>query len=79
METMSLIGKKVSHATFGEGIITEVNESIVNVDFEKVGTKKFRYPTGFNFLKFIDDEELTQKVLNERETAIEKKKQENSL
>lgn len=79
MEIQSLVSKKVIHNKYGEGYITDVKETIVTVDFGKNGLKNFRYPTGFEFLNFIDDDELTRSILLERDEAIMKKKKELTI
>lgn len=55
---MGLIGKKVKHKKFGEGIITKQDASHVCVRFAKEdAVKKFMYPSCFkSFLKLLDAE-----------------------
>jgi hypothetical protein len=53
---MNLINKKVEHITFGSGVITEVNDNKIWVQFEdNIGTKIFLYPDAFDrFLKAVN-------------------------
>ena len=53
---MGLIGKKVQHNKFGEGLITEQDASYVSVKFmSEPETKRFQYPSCFKtFLKLLD-------------------------
>ncbi len=70
MNIESLLGKEVSHSTFGIGTITDINGTEVKIEFQGIGTKRFRYPTGFNFLEFVGDEALTQEVRACREETL---------
>lgn len=76
---MNLIGKKVRHAAFGEGIIIGQAESCVQVEFAAIAeVKKFIYPTCFqSFLKLIDENAAItmQRVIVENEKA-ERERQE---
>lgn len=53
---MDLIGAKVKHNKFGEGIVTEQGDSYISVKFvTEVSLKKFLYPSCFEtFLKLLD-------------------------
>lgn len=56
---MNLIGKKVFHKMFKDGVITQISDNSVYVKFSYLPTeKKFIYPDCFaNFLKLIDSDE----------------------
>ena len=51
---MNLIGAKVKHVKFGDGVIVEVDDRCVHVDFNSV-VKKFLIETINNFLAFEDE------------------------
>lgn len=59
---MNLIGKKVKHNRFGEGVIIYQDASNISVKFvAEVDPKKFMYPSCFkNFLKLLDADVATQ-------------------
>ncbi len=76
MILQELIGEAVNHKSFGIGTITEVNGTEIKISFPSVGTKSFRYPTGFNFIEFVDDESLTQEILANRDVALINKQKE---
>lgn len=59
---MNLIGKKVKHNKYGEGVIKQQDASHVSVKFvAEPETKKFVYPSCFkNFLKLLDAEATAQ-------------------
>lgn len=76
---MDLIGKKVKHNKFGEGVITQQDATYVSVKFMTEATpKKFMYPTCFKtFLKLLDME-ATAKInvtVKQHEEQERKKKQ----
>ncbi len=76
---MALIGKKVKHNKFGEGVITQQDATYVSVKFMTEATpKKFMYPTCFKtFLKLLDTE-ATAKInvtVKQHEEQERKKKQ----
>lgn len=53
---MDLIGKKVKHNKFGEGVIVQQDSTYVSVKFATESSqKKFTYPTCFSqFLELLD-------------------------
>ena len=69
---MNLIGKKVRHAKYGIGVIVNVNEQIIAVDFDGRPDSKFMIATLDKFLMFEDEEarnvvnELIQEIKNEK-------------
>lgn len=76
---MDLIGKKVRHSKFGEGIITQLDASHLSVKFfTETKNKSFQYPTCFKcFLQLIDTDMEAQAdaVINQYEEEEKKKKQ----
>lgn len=58
MRIAELLGKKVVHKFFGEGIVSEIEGNIVTIKFEKKSEpSQFSYPASFrDFLKAADDE-----------------------
>lgn len=75
---MDLIGKKVKHNKFGEGIITEQDASRISVKFvTEATTKKFIYPSCFKaFLKLMDPDDAarTDETVKQYEEQERKKK-----
>ena len=53
---MNMVNEKVEHIIFGSGVITEIYDNKVIVQFkDNIGTKKFIYPDAFEkFLKAVD-------------------------
>ncbi len=76
---MDLIGKKVKHNKFGEGVITQQDASYVSVKFvTEADPKKFMYPSCFKtFLKLLDAEAAAQTdaTVKQHEDQERKKKQ----
>ena len=78
---MDLIGKKVQHNKFGEGLITEQDASYVSVKFmSEPETKRFQYPSCFKtFLKLLDADaavKTDEAVKRYEEEERQKKQQE---
>lgn len=69
---MDLIGKKVFHKMFKDGVITQISDNSVYVKFSYLPTeKKFIYPDCFaNFLKLIDSDE-DNTVVESAKTAVQ--------
>jgi len=59
-----MIGQKVHHKSFGNGIITECNNSLLSVSFAE-GEKRFIYPDAFESFLVAEDSELQQRILVE--------------
>ena len=78
---MDLIGKKVKHNKFGEGVITEQNAAYVTVKFvTETDLKKFIYPSCFkNFLQLLDADAAAKTVetVKQHEEQERKKKQQD--
>lgn len=76
---MNLIGKKVKHNKFGNGIITDQDDSYVSVIFAKDKTpRKFQYPSCFkSFLKLLDADAAAQtnETVKKHEEKEKKEKQ----
>jgi hypothetical protein len=76
---MDLMGKKVKHNKFGEGIITEQQDTYVSVQFTtEKEPKKFVYPSCFKtFLTLLDADAASSAkgVIKQQETQAIKKKQ----
>jgi len=67
---MNLINKKVAHNSFGEGVITNVTDKYVTVEFEKE-VKTFQYPICFDLFLKILDHDLNGKVAEQIEVLKE--------
>ena len=58
---MQLKGKKVTHVTFGPGVVTDVEDDIVTVAFVQ-GEKKFLFPGAFSRFLVFEDGESRERV-----------------
>lgn len=70
MEVNALIGRKVTHKTFGDGTIVDIDNVYVSIDFN--GTiKKFQIEALEKFFRLDDEEtrELIQKIIEEIKAA----------
>lgn len=76
---MNLIGKKVKHNKYGEGVIVQQDMSYVSVKFvTEDDPKKFKYPSCFKtFLKLLDVDAAahTDDTIKQHEEQERKKKQ----
>ena len=78
---MDLIGKKVQHSKFGEGVIIQQDASYISVRFKMEANsdpKKFIYPSCFKtFLNLLDAEVTaqTEATLKQHEDQELKKNQ----
>lgn len=74
---MTVLNEKVEHIVFGSGVITEVNDHMIRVQFQdEVETKAFLYPEAFkNFLKASNPtvESVVLEELRIKEEQIELK------
>ncbi len=63
---MTLVNKKVDHIKFGRGVVTELSNHKIWVQFQnEIGTKVFLYPEAFEkFLKTVDPN-IQENVLEE--------------
>lgn len=70
MDIKNLIGRKVTHKSFGDGIIVDIDNAYVSVDFNG-DIKKFQIEALGQYFRFDDEEtrELIQKVLDEIKAA----------
>ena len=76
--SVNLINERVEHRVFGSGSVISVEQDQITVQFaEKIGQKKFSYPSAFEqYLKLCDENAqefvsgemkvLTERVLEER-------------
>ena len=76
---MDLTGKSVNHFAFGKGVIKEVADNIICINFPG-GDKKFLFPDAFEgFLTFEGKEEQKQIKTLLRRKELEEKKKEKQL
>ena len=70
MDIKTLVGHKVTHKAFGDGIIVDIDNVYVSVDFSG-NIKKFQVEALGQFFRYNDEEtrELIQRVLDEIEAA----------
>ena len=74
---MDLVNKKVMHATFGEGNVTNCNDSYIKINFES-GSKKFIFPDAFKkHVTFIDQD--ATKLVNKKIEENEEQRKEEEL
>lgn len=63
---MNLLNEKVEHNTFGFGVITEVNDNKICVQFgDNIGTKIFIYPDVFEKFLKAENKVLEENMLKE--------------
>lgn len=75
---MNLVGQKVSHKSFGTGVIIEVYDKYLGIDFSGC-VRKIQYPDTFAKFMKAEDSVLQQEMLalidKKNEVAEEKRKQ----
>ena len=81
---MDLIKEKVEHTSFGQGMILEIKEDKVYVDFEnQESTKAFRYPEAFEkYLKAqnpVLEERILEELRNKRASLEEERLAEEEI
>ena len=69
---MDIKGQKVTHKTFGNGIVTMQTDSLVTISFD-AGEKKFQYPTAFNRFLPLCDPSAQESVVGEIKSAEQEK------
>lgn len=63
---MNILNEKVQHISFGAGIITEVKDQKIWVEFQKeIGTKVFLYPDIFEKFLKAENQTLMSSILEE--------------
>lgn len=72
---MNLVGEAVAHKVFGEGIISNVDNEIIEVNFLKV-SKKFVYPDAFRQFISLKDSKYDEDVQSILDDIDSKKKKE---
>lgn len=76
---VSLIGQPIDHRSFGMGVVKDINENIIEVQFPD-GIKKFLYPDAFSKFLVLKDESMQDEItkLNnlkrKKEKAVRMKK-----
>jgi primase-polymerase (primpol)-like protein len=61
---MNILNETVKHTIFGSGVITEVSDHKISVQFEEsVGTKMFLYPEVFDKFLIAENPEVEKDVL----------------
>lgn len=90
---MDLISKKVLHKAFGKGVISSyreserdyvsgVKEAYIEVEFEKVGPKKFLYPISFEQFLIFEDKELQNeipKLIKQKKLELQEKRERDEI
>ena len=69
---MDIKGQKVTHKTFGNGIVTMQTDSLVTISFD-AGEKKFQYPTAFKQFLTLCDPSAQESVVGEIKAAEQEK------
>lgn len=69
---MPIVGQKVKHITFGEGVVKEISgeRGIISVEFP-IGEKRFHYPDAFAEYLSIDDPEKQQKITEKYDRQLQ--------
>ncbi len=68
-----LVGKTISHITFGKGVVTKLTNSVITADFPE-GEKKFLFPDAFGkFLLLKDGDAQAQVNGILRDIAVEER------
>ena len=79
MDTATLIGKSVKHATYGSGKIVAVSEKYIQIIFDRGESKRFQFPQVFvSYLK-IEDASLMSEILMEEQKRIMADQRKKSL
>lgn len=74
---MNLLNEKVEHSTFGCGVIAEVNDNKIWVQFQdSIGTKIFVYPDVFEKFLKAENKEVEENMLEECRIKHEQVEQE---
>lgn len=74
---MNLVNEKVEHISFGEGVITEVNDNKIFIQFgDNVGAKIFIYPDAFEKFLKAEDKAVEKNVMEEYHRKQEQIEQE---
>ena len=83
---MQIVGEKVIHKAFGEGIVTDYKEDHISVYFNKItDEKKFVYPDAFEKFLAFESSDLQDRALavltqkNKRRQEERLKKQEEKF
>lgn len=69
---MDIKGKKVTHKTFGVGVVTAQTDSLVTITFD-AGDKKFQYPSAFKQFLTLCESAMQENVIREIEAAEQEK------
>lgn len=87
---MNMVGQKVKHRTWGEGVIVKVSEKIIDIEFP-VGIRKLQYPQAFESFLVAIDNGVQQTILDsiketrkaeseaKKATALKREKEEEAL
>lgn len=74
----NIIGKEVSHKTFGAGIIVAKENGIISVQFSN-SVKKFSYPAAFKLFLITPDIEFQLQVQHDLEETQQKAEKQRSI
>lgn len=74
MNTNKLIGHKITHISWGEGIIIAADSKYVTVSYSGQGEKKYQFPRAFESFMMIDEVSLQEEILEELRNIPRKEK-----
>ena len=65
MNTNKLIGHKITHVSWGEGIIIAADSKYITVSYSGQGEKKYQFPKAFESFLTIDEKSLQDEIREE--------------
>ena len=74
MNTNKLIGHKITHVSWGEGIIITADSKYITVSYSGQGEKKYQFPKAFESFLTIDEKSLQDEIREEIENLPVKEK-----
>ena len=77
---MVLNGEKVTHSSFGNGVIVDYKNDHITVLFEKSNSKKtFNYPFAFGAFLELDDKSMMKQIEEDKITINQRKEEEKQV
>ena len=70
MNTNKLIGHKITHVSWGEGIIITADSKYITVSYSGQGEKKYQFPKAFESFLTIDEKSLQDEIREEIENLL---------
>lgn len=78
--SVNIINEQVNHTKFGKGVVINLSNNIIEVEFDKIGAKKFNYPEVF-IKKFLSTEnvQINENAIEVTELYTRKSNLENKI